>query len=415
MSIDNRDHENVSHESSCLAPTGLLPPLRGLHDISEHVIVAALEGLRLIYCPIVPPAAAFQRRPSKSHVPPPQADSGYVSGDDEENCSGDDRGEGALDTLRADSFERDFAFRWLTSLILRADELQLTSDDAREQLVEDASALLASLTVPTASGVTEEAPEEDQDCGITREFSFDVAATTGCPGSPAPPVTVRLFDADLAASDHTGVGLQSWGASIIFSDLICKDPARLGLTESALGSRSPRIVELGAGTGLVSLVLSKLLPRIGVSSPDIVATDYHPDVLANLRANIAANEQAGEVQVAPLDWSDPVLAAPLDAPADVLVATDVVYAPEHSRWLRDCASRLLSRGGVFWLVTTVRPAGRFEGISSTVEDAFGVVGDGAGAGEGLRILETAMLDKKRGVGRGDEVGYRLFKIGWASW
>ncbi|TLD30935.1 hypothetical protein PspLS_03010 [Pyricularia sp. CBS 133598] len=397
-----------------LAPTGFLPPLRGLHDISEDVIFAALEGIRLIYCPIVPPAAAFQRRPSKSHVPPPQVDSGYVSGDDEENCSGDDHGEGALDTLRADAFERDFAFRWLTSLILRADELQLGSDDAREQLVEDASGLLASLTLPTASGVSEEVLEEDQDCGITREFTFDVAATSECSGLDVSPVTVRLFDADLAASDHTGVGLQSWGASIIFSDLICKDPARLGLTQAALGSCSPRIVELGAGTGLVSLVLAQLLPRIGVASPEIVATDYHPDVLDNLRANIAANEQAGEVQVAPLDWSDPVLAPPLDAPADILVATDVVYAPEHARWLRDCASRLLSREGVFWLVATVRPAGKFEGISNTVEDAFGVV-DGAGAGEGLRILETAMLDKKRGVGRGDEVGYRLFKIGWASW
>ncbi|TLD15590.1 uncharacterized protein PgNI_02321 [Pyricularia grisea] len=396
-----------------LAPTGLLPPLRGLHDISEDVILSALESLRLIYCPIVPPAAAFQRRLSKSHVPPPQVDSGYVSGDDEEDCSGDDHGEGALATLRADAFERDFAFRWLTSLILRADELQLGSDDAREQLVEDASGLLASLTVPSTSGVCEEAPEEDQDCGITREFTFDVTASE-CPGSHTPPVTVRLFDADLAASDHTGVGLQSWGASIIFSELICKDPARLGLTQAALGSCSPaRIVELGAGTGLVSLVLAQLLPRIGVASPEIVATDYHPDVLDNLRANVAANEQTAGVEVAPLDWSNPVLAPPLDAPADVLVATDVVYAPEHARWLRDCASRLLSREGVFWLVATVRPAGKFEGISNTVEDAFGVV-DGVGAGEGLRILETAMLDKRRGVGRGDEVGYRLFKIGWAS-
>ncbi|TLS31574.1 hypothetical protein PpBr36_02745 [Pyricularia pennisetigena] len=399
-----------------LAPTGLLPPLRGLHDISEDVIFAALNSLRLIYCPIVPPAAAFQRRPSKSHLPPPQVDSGYVSGDDEESCWGDDHGQGALATLRADAFERDFAFRWLTSLILRADELQLGSDDAREQLVEDASGLLASLTVATASGVSEEAPEEDQDCGITREFTFDVTATSECPGSHPPPVTVRLFDADLAASDHTGVGLQSWGASIIFSELVCKDPARLGLTRAAPRSCSSptRVVELGAGTGLVSLVLAQLLPRVGVANAEIVATDYHPDVLDNLRANIAANEQACGVQVAPLDWSDPVLAPPLDAPADVLVATDVVYAPEHARWLRDCASRLLSREGVFWLLATVRPAGKFEGISDTVEDAFGVVDD-TSAGDGLRILETAMLDKRRGVGRGDEVGYRLFKIGWASW
>lgn len=395
-----------------LVPTAHLPHVRRLRGTPQEDLLSALASLRLVYCPIVPSTAAFQRRTaSKSAAPPPQVDSGYVSGDDAGGSDdSDDHGEDALARLRADSFERDFAFRWLTSLILRADELQVESDEAREQLVEDASGLLASLTVATESGsVCEEGPEEDHDCGITRDFTFEVA-TQGCRDVSTPLVTVRLFDAALTASDHASVGLQSWGASIIFSELLCASPAQFGFTKAALGS-SPRIVELGAGTGLVSIVLAQLLPTIGVSSPEILATDYHPVVLDNLAANIAANGQ-DEVQVAQLDWSDPVRRPPLDEPADVLVATDVVYAPEHAVWLRDCAFGLLRREGTFWLVATVRPAGKFEEMGNTVEDAFGTVDGGCNA-DGLRILESKMLDKKKGVGRGNEIGYRLFKIGWA--
>ncbi len=34
-------------------------------------------------------------------------------------------------------------------------------------------------------------------------------------------------------------------------------------------------------------------------------------------------------------------------------------------------------------------------------------------GRELTILGEEWLEKRRGVGRGDESGYRLFRIGWA--
>jgi hypothetical protein len=98
----------------------------------------------------------------------------------------------------------------------------------------------------------------------------------------------------------------------------------------------------------------------------------------------------------------------------MLIATDVVYAPEHAVWLRDCATLLLGPNGVFWLVATVRQTGRFEGISDTVEAAFAIKDRPRGKdGRLLSILDSEKLEKRGRVGRGDESGYKLFRIGWA--
>lgn len=500
-----------------LPPTSSLPPLRSLDEVTEAQLFLALDGLYALYCPPLPPSFAFQsssasscsgHRTNKSAAPaapsssgsstPVVADSGYASGN--EDGDGDEGGdEGGTQTkpdgsgsgsssdgvtaslLRADPFECAFAERWLTGFIARAEEVTgcFSSDDARERALEQAMCVLSSLFASSGTAAEPEGgPEEST--RIAREFSFELSvpevplptsATTTTTTTTA--VTVRLNDGLAGArdDDHTDVGLQSWGASIVFSQLVCASPAQFGLvakppTTTTTNKETPprhglRIIELGAGTGLVSLVLATALPRLGAKSATVIATDYHPAVLANLRANIAANfpSASGEEEHKPkdrggsspaavvtldacqLDWSAPPSpSAPpssiIDAaiPADVLVATDVVYAPEHAAWLRACASRLLAPEGVFWLVATVRPNGKFEGISDTVRAAFSSTTTtttaaaplpAAGAGDGddgsnsrrngrvLTILGEEWLEKRKGVGRGDESGYRLFRIGWA--
>ncbi|KLU85801.1 hypothetical protein MAPG_04821 [Magnaporthiopsis poae ATCC 64411] len=264
-----------------LAPTSLPPP-RSLPELPASAVLAAVASLRAIYCPLAPSAADIYRHHDRL-LPPPQADSGYTSGDDDDG-SLVAKNEAVLTSLRADALERDFAFRWLSTLVSRADELRVT-DDERDQLVDEASAVIAALTVSSSPDSADEGGDCDaEDRGITRDFSFPVA-----PELAIPPVCVRLFDADLSGPDHTNVGLQSWGASIVFSTLACATPGRLGLTRAALGP-SPCVVELGAGTGLVSLVLAALLPHVDVDAT-VVATDYHPAVLANLASNVAANKQ----------------------------------------------------------------------------------------------------------------------------
>lgn len=392
-----------------LSPTSSLPPLRSLPTLTKERIFSALDNLHELYCPVpLSRAIKSQLELGKVHdgLPARQLDSGYVS----EN--GDDIDlEGALDALRADNFERNFAIRWLTTLIARVEELPLNEEDERERVVDKASHVLASFA---------KAAEEDEEegSGLTREFSFllspsdtpDFLESPELDASQKIKIDVRLHDGSHTTTDHTDVGLQSWGASIVFSDLLCASPARFGLARSTLGS-SPRIIELGAGTGLVSLALDKALPHLGISDATLIATDYHPAVLANLRSNIAL-ARAG-VKACALDWSDPVLEAPLDAPADVLVATDVVYALEHAVWLRDCATRLLGPGGVFWLMMTARPNGRFEAVIDSVEKAFRTASTNEADGRHLTILAVENVAKRQGVGRGDESGYKLFRIGWA--
>ncbi|PSR81374.1 methyltransferase domain-containing protein [Coniella lustricola] len=407
-----------------LAPTSSLPPLRrpDLERVNDATITEALRNLTAVYCPL-PRAAAF-RKPSLSSkqvdylsVPagsgvttPGTVDSGYASGEEDE----DDRTAAAADTealtnLRADDYERQFAIRWLTSLIARAEELLCDiDDDSRQQHIDSASYILASF-----SSVSD--AEQDEDAGaIVREFKFRLGQ------EEEDTLEVQLTDGTPAVgSDHTDVGLQSWGASIVVSDLMCARPDDFDLTIEKLG-HSPRIIELGAGTGLVGITMAKLLPRLGMAGAEIIATDYHPTVLANLKENVLKNfseNAAAAVQTCLLDWSAPCLDAPLDTPADMLIATDVVYAPEHATWLRDCAAQLLKRDGVFWLVASVRPNGKFEGVTDTVEAVFADASRCPRLGTGdkvLQIVDKSKLEKRKGVGRGDEIGYKVFRIGWVD-
>lgn len=215
----------------------------------------------------------------------------------------------------------------------------------------------------------------------------------------------------MTGADHTDVGLQSWGASIVFSRLMCETPAHFGLDRLP---SDPNIIELGAGTGIIALTLAKLLPTMGLRAR-ILATDYHAAVLENLKSNINTNFGSHDVPVGAkiLDWASPPAA--LAGSADMLFAADVVYAPEHAVWLRDCAAHLLKPEGTFWLIVTVRSHGKFEGILATAETAFADYENTMTAdGRVLKILPREMLEKKRGVGRGDENGYMLFEIGWTT-
>ncbi|CAI6266550.1 unnamed protein product [Periconia digitata] len=367
----------------------------GGENFVKATIKDALHNLQAIYCPLRLPVALSKTRVSTLV----QADSGYASEDelDEQPTHAED----ALATLRADEFEKAFAIRWLTSLIGRAEELDIDDEEERSKIVDDAAFVLGSFS--------DHAAGDDADESLTRDFCFPVASGT----LASKVVEIQLNDAPLSETDHTDVGLQSWGASIVFSALMCEDPARFGLTKLPLDSN---IIELGAGTGLVSLALAKLLPVVSDSTCRIAATDYHPTVLQNLQKNIVTNfpgleDSAYPVNTMLLDWSEPP--ASLASTAHMIFAADVVYAPEHASWLRDCAAHLLLPGGIFWLIVTVRMVGKFEGIPDTAEAAFLNESDlPVKDGRKLRIVDKVSLEKQRGIGRGDENSYMLFKIMW---
>ncbi|KAJ4470871.1 putative methyltransferase-domain-containing protein [Lentinula aciculospora] len=416
------------------APSSSLPPLLKLHTIFSNELCDSLGAIQQLYAhqpPTLPPKLVLPTRKHRQLIHDDSVpDSGYASAEEDDcdyeeedvsvtdSCDNDQ-----LDILRADPLERAFVIKWLTGFIARSDawasaeNIEKTEADRRAEAVETAMNILSSLL--------SDDQEEEEDCSVTRSFEF--------PTSDGVVVKVELNDAPLSEEDHTCVGLQSWASSIVLSERICADPARFSLVSPTKDDGSPlRFLELGAGTGLLSIVAAKLLlsPR---TSASIFATDYHPDVLLNLRANIVTNfpsSDSSPISVHQLDWECPDYSAPMDEPFDLILGADVVYHPDHARWIKSCVERLLllptpskddtpSPGGVFWLMMALRISGRHEGMFHTVESIFpnasscGLdrINDQAMKWQ-LAILEKVELGKLKGVGRADERGFSLFKIGW---
>ncbi|KAI0001865.1 hypothetical protein BJV77DRAFT_1057635 [Russula vinacea] len=275
-----------------------------------------------------------------------------------------------LKLLRTDEFERAFAINMDSSVPEPETETYTCA-------VDEAVSLLGLFT----------GSESEQ--AITRKFSFLA------PGGR--PVEVELNDAPLLSEDHTSVGLQSWASSILLAERLCADPGKYGLDLTTRGG-GLRVLELGAGTGLLSIAVARILARgqARTPPPSIVATDFHPDVLANLQRNVDSNDDTHGILVRELDWSQPNS------------STDVVYEPSHASWIANCVTKLLARpAGVLWMIIALRSGGRHEGLSSTVGEAFSL-------GGGVQILEKETLRRIGGHGRADELGYQLFKIGWAE-
>lgn len=114
-------------------------------------------------------------------------------------------------------------------------------------------------------------------------------------------LVLKIYDAPL--SDHTSVGVQTWGSAILLGRIFALEPWKYLLPTDHLSTalkssstlevpsaREPRILELGAGTGVMSILVRRILDRIGMQGRGkVLATDYHPLVLENLDKCIRLN------------------------------------------------------------------------------------------------------------------------------
>jgi nicotinamide N-methyltransferase len=91
-----------------------------------------------------------------------------------------------------------------------------------------------------------------------------------------------------------------------------------------------RLIELGAGSGLPSILIAKCYPHISV-----IASDY-PDakLIHTLRENVVRNDVSQNCTVVPHAWgTDP--SALLHPAADVVIAADTLWDPaQHAALLR---------------------------------------------------------------------------------
>jgi hypothetical protein len=375
-----------------------------------------------------------------------------------------------LESIRVDAFEQVYVVRWLTALVAQKTTLHDDDDDDEndyvydhddheqnsaanlESLVQSAAALLAICAGAASAGTR------------TRKYAF-------CD------VRVQLTDLALRNDDFGSVGAQTWGSACVLAEMIAEAPARFGLYGGGIcggthrndnasifchgggggggggqrrgeGAAAIRVLELGAGTGLVSLTIAKILETTsrtcgycGDNSrrrAEIVASDFYPPALENLRLNIQRNFAPTERDrdsdsAAPsghdlsitahfLDWEEEATAAadparalksPFDVPFDEVFGADIVYELEHTAWINSCLRRFLGLTGRFHLVIPLRE--RFAHESATIERVFPRV-DGMHrvmeAGPTLCITQREDITCEGPDGKG-EVEYVHYTIQWA--
>ncbi|KIY52777.1 hypothetical protein FISHEDRAFT_34563 [Fistulina hepatica ATCC 64428] len=390
-----------------IPPSACLPPIKTIASQSCLVLHDCLSYLRQIY---TPPVRGSKRR--DIHIPLP------ILND-----------QGVYDEWRSDAFEKAYSIRWLTVLISQMDKGDV--DAERSELIQTAASLLAACAGTASAGT------------VVRDYSF---FTPVC-GTDAVNVKVKdglhevcasLTDIALDNDDFSSVGAQTWGGACVLAEAIALHPEHFGLTRDTTvddASRRLRILELGAGTGLVSIVAAKVLQLQGAAAhcpgACVVATDFYPSVLANLDKNIRANFAGSEtdstridISAHFLDWSlfpiDPSPAAPLDDPFDIVLGADIVYESEHAAWIRSCLERLLARPAKaaytqrdprFHLVIPLRPF--FAAESNSIECVFPSIQDCRPGELTIYAKETIVCDADDVDGGQAEVVYAYYQIGWA--
>ena len=122
------------------------------------------------------------------------------------------------------------------------------------------------------------------------------------------PRSVVLQDPTL--SERNGEGML-WGAGILLATLIDARPALVN---------QRRVIELGAGVGLVSMVAQLHGPL------SMVATEQPGAAMAWLKRNHAANPDAGAMQCKSLFWGTANARSFQAGPVDLILGADIMYA-----------------------------------------------------------------------------------------
>ncbi|XGW16475.1 hypothetical protein V3C99_001717 [Haemonchus contortus] len=152
-------------------------------------------------------------------------------------------------------------------------------------------------------------------------------------------VTIGSFVLHLHQNwNENGVAGVLWDSAIVLSNYL------VAHTELVRGRR---VLELGAGIGLPSIMAAKL------SAKEVTATDQ-PSALSLLEENLIANLDDSEmstVTTLPLDWTN-LPKEPL--PADVILGADLVYKKEVFEALRNVIRLLITGDNVMLLAGKIR-------------------------------------------------------------
>ncbi|KIW34924.1 uncharacterized protein PV07_01665 [Cladophialophora immunda] len=178
--------------------------------------------------------------------------------------------------------------------------------------------------------------DEDQRDAIWSAASARLSERSGRNAMPAMTRSFEISD-DLTINLHEptltedNLGLKTWTSSVLLSRRLqdCRQYIPIEVT---------RVLELGAGTGLVGISAACIWKT------HVLLTDL-PEILPNLRRNLEQNGDlitmsGGSTESRALDWADE-----MDTPRRdedkfmVIVAADSIYSAEHPKLLVNAVSR----------------------------------------------------------------------------
>jgi predicted nicotinamide N-methyase len=149
-------------------------------------------------------------------------------------------------------------------------------------------------------------------------------------------ITISLVDYQICSlfdkqqydeDDHEAASLGITSATWSLFGVVWPASQVLAAEVSVANFSGKRVLEIGCGIGLASLVLHKM-------GADITASDYHP------RARDFLNRNALDNNLAPIKYAavDFERDNPLLGKFDLIIASDVLYQPHHAKVVADFIS-----------------------------------------------------------------------------
>lgn len=203
-----------------------------------------------------------------------------------------------------------YQLRILKELVSR---IEASIDDWDQHGISDD--LVTSLSGLLSTPLPSEIIEAQQKCYVTYHQS------TLKPNPPSdsthdPQITLLESRAIIAAGGTTG--LRTWEASLHLGQYLCENPSLI---------RGRRILELGAGTGYLSILCAKHL-----NAEHVVASDGSDDVINNLPDSLFLNGLQGSAQVVPMDlkWGHSLVGTEEQEwnggrQVDLVIGADITY------------------------------------------------------------------------------------------
>ncbi|KAM4057448.1 lysine methyltransferase [Hirsutella rhossiliensis] len=186
--------------------------------------------------------------------------------------------------------------------------IEAAIDDWDEHAVSDH--LMSTLALLLANPLPPEEASVQERCHVTYRLPL-LACASRCGDGNAPGITLLEKRALISAAGTTG--LRTWEAALHLGQYLCLNPGVVA---------GKRVLELGAGTGYLSILCAKYL-----SSAHVIASDGSDDVMSNLADNMALNhvQDTARVSLENIKWGHEDGQVSGGPPVDVILGADITY------------------------------------------------------------------------------------------